>query len=201
MKHIGWFVTLGFCCLGSFFRPSVFGQEVQIWTAEALIPFLAMGSGNEDKTIEISAIATIDADGRFLLAADDENAKLLVIEAKTGKVKKEIVVPGVTTKPKWEGLARDDRGVYYAVGAFSVKANVTDPDKLKARSRLFTFRLKMEGTDEQSIMLDPANPPKEWDISDALISEGYSAKPSENKVKVEGLAVRTSVMANSTKKR
>lgn len=167
-------------------------QKIQVEIAEKPVPFLSLETGQENPKIEVSAVATIDDAGNFLLAVDDENAQLMVVDAKTGRIKKLLPLKGVSNspKPKWEALARDEEGAYYLAGSHSVKESETDANKLKLRSRLFHFRLQMNGADESTIAIDEASI-REWDITDALKADGYSSVIKDNKAKVEGLAVRT----------
>lgn len=89
-------------------------------------------------------------------------------------------------------MARDLEEAYYVIGAHSVKDPAEDgaQQKLKDRSRLFRFRLKGDGTAGTPLSIDEASV-VEWNITDALAIEGYSSDPAMNKVKIEGLAVRT----------
>jgi hypothetical protein len=119
---------------------------------------------------------------------DDENKDLLVVEAKSGKIKKFLNLTVIEKKAKWEGLARDEENNYYVVGSHSVKKGVTDPEKLKNRTHLLRFRLEMTASDINTLKIVEVI---EWDISDSLKSEGYNSNPPDNKVKIEGLAVRT----------
>jgi hypothetical protein len=165
-------------------------QEAHVAMVQPPIKFLAIDSGETDVKVEMSAVAPI-GDGTLLLMADDENKNLLVVEAATGKLKQTLTVKGVEKKPKWEAMAIDAEGDYYIISAHSVKdPNEADAQaKLKARSRLFHFRLK-GGTDGAPLIIDESSI-IEWDVTDALRAEGYDPDPHKNRVKIEGLAVRT----------
>ena len=143
-------------------------QIIQVENAEKPIPFIAI-DGQEDKNIESSAVEFIDNEGRFLLVLEDERSELLVVEAKTGQITRILSLKGVDKKPKWEGLARDEEGIFYAVGSHSVKIGETDAVKLKNRSRLFSFKLKSNSSNASDISIEDV---KEFDIADALKSEG-----------------------------
>jgi hypothetical protein len=155
------------------------------------IRFLSVDTGQENKKIEPSAVEPI-GDGKLLLVADDENKNLIVVETLTGRIKQQLKLSNFDKKPKWEAMARDLEGAYYVIGSHSVKdpAEEDAQQKLKDRSRLFRFRLKSDGADGTPLTIDEASV-VEWNIMDALAIEGYSSDPSKNKVKIEGLAVRT----------
>lgn len=172
--------------------PIVSAQIVQVEIAEKPMPFSSLEKEEENPEIEVSAVAAIDDAGKFLLAVDDEDARLLIVEAKTGHILKYLSLKGVSDKPKpkWEGLARDDEGAYYVVGSHSLKPGEIDDKKLKARSRLFRFRLKSNGSDICAFAIDE-NSVTEWSIVDAVAAEEKISNPNNVKAKVEGLAVRT----------
>jgi hypothetical protein len=166
-------------------------QKVKLKSAQPSVNFLSGETGQVNNKIEASAVEPGGGE-QHLIVADDESKNLVVVEAATGKIKQRLAFNSVEKKPKWEAMARDDEGAYYIVGSHSVK-DPTEPDapgKLKAHSHLFRFRLKDSGADGKTPVIDEASI-IEWDITDALTAAGYSLDPQQNKVKVEGLAVRT----------
>jgi hypothetical protein len=174
-----------------FLAPVSRAQEVHIESVQPPIRFLSLNTKQEDTKIEPSAVEPI-GDGKLLLVADDENKSLIVVEALTGQITQQLKLSNFDKKPKWEAMARDFEGAYYVIGSHSVK-DPTEEDaqqKLKDRSRLFRFRLKGGGADGAPLTIDEVSL-VEWNIMDALAIEGYSSDPSKNKVKIEGLAVRT----------
>lgn len=176
---------------GLFLAPASRAQEVHIDSVQTPVRFLSLGTGQEDKKIEASAVEPI-GDGKLLLVADDESKNLIVVEASTGRITQELkLLKDVDKKPKWEAMALDLEGTYYVIASHSVKdpTETGAQKKLKDHSRLFRFRLKGGGADGTPLAIDEASV-VEWDITDALAIEGYSSDPSKNKVKIEGLAVR-----------
>ena len=153
----------------------------------------ATGVVSDIKNIEPSAVETI-GNGRYLLVADDKDdntgRSLKIVEASSRIVIKLLEnIQGEVRNPKWEAMAKDDEGNFYVIGSHSGP----DPDKLAARSRLFRFRLKNEvATDPNNFAIDLTSV-RELDIKDSLTSlEFYGSVPEGQKVKIEGLAVRTS---------
>jgi hypothetical protein len=164
-----------------------FSQTVQVERAEKPIPFPGPSAG--DAPPEISAVEFIDNAGVLLLTADDENKKLAIVKSSGGETTLVKLRDFPDGKPKFEGLARDELGIFYVLGGHAVKAGETDPKKLKVRSSIFRFELSSMGTDPSAIKIDPTKV-VELDIKEALKSFGYSAVIAENKVKLEGLAIR-----------
>ena len=192
LKLIAWLIITSLTTIAA-------AQEVQVEIAEKPIPFLSLETRMENPKIEVSAVEAIDEAGNFLLAVDDEDARLMIVETKTGRILKYLSLKGVPNKPKpkWEALARDDEGTYYVVASHSLKEGETDAEKLKARSRLFCFRLKSNGSDISAIEIDE-NSVTELSIADSIVSEEQISNPNKSKAKVEGLAVRT--LFNADKK-
>ena len=175
-----------------FLTPLSRAQEVHIESIQTPIRFLSVDTKQEDTKIEPSAVEPI-GDGKLLLVADDENKSLIVVEALTGQITQQLKLSSFDKKPKWEAMARDLEEAYYVIGSHSVKDPMEEDaqQKLKDRSRLFRFRLKGGGADGAPLTIDDEAPVVEWNIMDALAIEGYNSDPAKNKVKIEGLAVRT----------
>ncbi len=143
----------------------------------------------EDARIEASAVETIDADGRFLLIADDKTNGLVVVEAATGlRIGAPLTLPAFPTDAKWEGMAKDDSGAFYIIGSHNGRTT----DEIEGHSRLLRFRLTGGGADGKPYAIDPGSVVS-YSIGDALKIEGLynSADPKSNRVKIEGLTVRT----------
>ena len=77
--------------------------------------------------VEASAVEPI-GDGKFVLIAHDKASEFYVVETATGK----IIGPPVTSDalpattasgPKFEGMARDSKGNFYAIGSHSGKTD------------------------------------------------------------------------------
>ena len=172
----------------------VVADEIQVELAPPPLPFLlhrplmAADSTALDMVLEASAVEPI-GDGRLLLVADDKVNGLMVVEAATGLR----VGPPLTSTAfpsegaKWEAMARDDAGAYYLIGSHSGR-----PSELAAHSYLLRFRLKGGGADGAALAIDESSVTR-FDIAEALAREGlYNlADPTKNRVKIEGLAVRS----------
>ncbi|MBK8809265.1 MAG: hypothetical protein IPN69_00830 [Acidobacteria bacterium] len=189
------FVYLSLLTVG--FAIPLAAQTIQVETAEKPVPFLAQATGAADIKIEVSAVVSIDDAGELLLAADDENSKLLVIEAKTGRVIDQLVLAGIDKpKPKWEGLAKDDEGAFYVIGGHTVKKEEeSDIAKLKARSRVFRFFIIENDENPSGLGIDDSRI-LEWSVAESLVKEEKINNPANIKIKTEGLAVKTLVDAN-----
>ena len=92
----------------------------------------AGGPARVDTTIEASGVEPI-GDGRLVLIAHDKSEELYVAEAATGRIVGEpLRCEAFPKTPKWEGMARDDRGNYYLIGAHTAKTagnpEVAGPD-------------------------------------------------------------------------
>jgi hypothetical protein len=166
-------------------------QEVQVEIVQPPLRFLTADTASEDKKIEPSGVEPI-GDGNLLLMADDKSESLIVVEASTARVKQSLSLSTFDNRPKWEGLAHDDEGAYYVIGSHFVEdpAEEGAQKKLTDVSRLFRFRLRSDGPDGTSFVIDTESS-IEWDITDALAIEGYHRDPRKNEVNIEGLTVRT----------
>ena len=167
-------------------------QDLKVLAAPT--PFNLMNSdGSENKTIEPSAVALI-GNGKFLLVADDKDDdagnSLKIVDAATGKVLKLITkvrLQPSPKEPKWEALAKDDQNNYYVSGSHNNK----DADKLANRSFMFRFKLENESEQDAQKIEIKVGSKQELDIKESLTAlKLYNAEPSDNKVKIEGLAVR-----------
>ena len=142
-----------------------------------------------DGKVEASAVEPI-GDGRFVLVAHDKAAEMYVVEAQTGR----IVGPAVTSAalpatteagPKWEAMARDSKGRYYAMGSHSGK---TAEEKAQ-RAHLVRFRFKEGGQAGEVPAVDPASV-RHFVAAGPLASALGKESKDVGKLKVEGLAVR-----------
>jgi len=146
--------------------------------------------GSENNSLEPSAVEAINE--KYLLVADDKTANLLIVEAAGGKIVKSLTIPQFSVgKPKWEAMTNDGE-FFYIIGSHAVKLDDTIDKltkKLAARSHLLRFKLKNVGDDVSKTEIDS---PTELDVTDSLSKSGlYNSNPNINKVKIEGLAVRT----------
>jgi hypothetical protein len=142
-----------------------------------------------DARVEASAIEPI-GDGKFVLVAHDKASELYLVETATGR----IIGPPVTSEalpatsaagPKWEAMARDAQGNYYAMGSHSGK----DDSEKSQRSHLVRFRFKAEPAPGEAPVVDPASVVK-FDAAGGLATALGLDKGDVAKLKVEGLAVR-----------
>lgn len=176
---------------------TAFGEEYRVEQASLPIPFLAPATAagerpKVDTVIEASAIEPI-GDGKLLLVAHDKTTELFVVETATGQVVGKPVTcsrfpNGAKIPPKWEGLARDDQGFYYAIGTHSGKAD----DDRAARSFLFRFRL-VGGTEGSPIAIDESSV-RRWQLGAALksaLAREVADAAEVDKRKIEGLTVRS----------
>jgi hypothetical protein len=146
--------------------------------------------GTEKVDLEPSAVQTISE--KLLLVADDKQPELLLVEITSGRIIKSLPLPAFTIrKPKWEAMAFDGE-FFYLVGSHAVKLDDTVEKltkKLVDRSHLIRFKLKNISDDAMAIQIDSVT---ELDVTDSLKKLSlYSSDPHLNKVKIEGLAVRT----------
>lgn len=170
-------------------------DEFRVEDASLPIPCLlspaATGvSGRVDEALEASAIEPIGA-GRLLLVAHDKRPELLVVEAATGlRVGRPLTCGrfpgGDETAPKWEGMARDEQGNYYIIGAHSGK------DDAERASRSFLFRFRLTGEASGNVAIDEANIVR-WQVGDALrqaLARETADEKAISQLKIEGMAVR-----------
>ncbi len=142
-----------------------------------------------DPKIEASAVEPI-GDGKYVLIAHDKAAEFFVVEAATGK----IIGPAVTSTslppttpagPKFEGMARDSKGNFYAIGSHSGK---TDAERGQ-RAHLVRFRFKAGLKPGETPTIDPDSVVRfaAWEsLKTALGSDSTEV----SKLKIEGLAIR-----------
>jgi hypothetical protein len=142
-----------------------------------------------DARVEASAVEPI-GDGKYVLIAHDKASELYVVETATGR----IVGPPVTSSalpatteagPKFEGMARDSKGNYYAIGSHSGK---TDGERGQ-RAHLVRFRFSADPRPGEVPAIDPASVRKydAWASLKAALGKDSS---EVDKLKIEGLAVR-----------
>lgn len=149
------------------------------------------GGGGIDAILKPSAIAPIDRHGRLLLVADDKVNGLVIVDAATGARAQSEPITSRYFPPesaKWEAMARDDAGYFYVIGAH----NGQSASEIAARSFLLRFKLTGGGASRAPLAIDEKSLTR-YQIADALARKKlYNASdPSRNRVKIEGLAVRT----------
>ncbi len=185
--------AFGLIAFGAWIGPNQAGAEaIRLEQATFPIPFLLPGTDAVDGVIEASGVEPI-GDGKLLLVAHDKATPLRVVETATGKQ----VVAGLTCPsfpneapiaPKWEGMARDDQGNFYVVGAHAGKTD----EVRTAQSFLYRFRLD-GGTASAPLSIDNASV-RRWRIDSALKAAVAADTRDESAVarrKIEGLTVRT----------
>jgi hypothetical protein len=177
------------------------GGEVHVEIALPPAPFLPSGApvlsppGGEaatgDATLEPSAAEPLTGDGRLLLVADDKTNGLLVVDVATGRQIGDRLTSRAfpAENAKWEALARDPSdNTFYLIGSHTGRTR----EELAAHSYLLAFRITGGGTDNKPFAIDESSVAR-YDIAGALARDGlYNlADPTKNRVKIEGLAVRT----------
>ena len=195
MSH-GKTIRSGFYLLGlmALAGPVRAGDTIRVEAETLPVPLHRPGASpaepiQVDARIEASAVEPI-GDGKYLLIAHDKASELYVVEAATGK----IVGPPVTSDafpptsasgPKFEGMARDSKGNYYAIGSHSGKTD----DERGQRAHLLRFRFKADLKPGEVPAIDPASVRKfeAWSSLKAALARDSS---EVDKLKIEGLAVR-----------
>lgn len=168
------------------FASVLISQEIILTIAEPLISF------SDDPAFEPSAVVPI-GDGRFLLVADDKDIKgrsLKIVDAASGKVLRTLDRFQPTDKnPKWEAMTKDDDGNYYVIGSHN---HASDLEKLASRSQMYRFRLLNELESDPSKINVDTKTVSELSVKEAFAEmKLYSKLPASNKLKIEGLAVRS----------
>lgn len=170
----------------------VVGAEIQVETAEPPRP-LPQVQSSDDEAIDMEASGVEALGGDVFLVAGDKDQAIVVLDAggASPRVAKQLKLKGAEKKPKWEAMARDQRGFVYVIGSHNAATETNKAvEKLAARSAIVRF--EVEG--------DPARPQElkakrelTLSITRALAGAGlYDAqKPKESRAKIEGLAVRT----------
>lgn len=137
---------------------------------------------------EPSAIESIN--DKYFLVAGDKVGDLYIVEAAGGKVVNILELEDFK-KPKWEAMAFDGE-YFYIIGSHAVKLDDSIDElieKQAERSHLLRFKLKNIDGDASKIEVDSII---ELNVSDSLKQAGfYDEDPFKNRVKIEGLAVRT----------
>ncbi|HEV7645709.1 MAG TPA: hypothetical protein VGO50_17350 [Pyrinomonadaceae bacterium] len=169
-------------------------QEIGVHTAG---PLVALGRLYADLEVEPSGVEPIGTDGKYLLIADDKNENLLVVNAANAQVagcveisedlksaKSESPlgykdknacarIPQHMPSLKWEGLALDSDGTYYAIDAFPKSSGIY----------LFSFsfdKAKLNQANPAFVIAKPARKIPRWITFPANFTEP---------VNVEGLAI------------
>ena len=164
------------------------GDEIRV--EPTTVPLALFRDGGEapkvDVTIEASGVEPI-GDGRLVLVAHDKSEELYVVEVATGRIVGEpIRCDDFPKTPKWEGMARDDRGNFYLVGAHTAK---TDEIR-KLQAQLIQFKIKGDGSSTEPFSVVPGSV-RTWKIRDSLASALGSDQGAVDQLKVEGLTVYT----------
>jgi hypothetical protein len=154
------------------------------------LPAPLLEDGKPNVVIEASGVEPI-GDGRRFLVAHDKAPALHVVDLATSRLVGAPIgsakFPAQTaTGPKWEGMARDDQGNYYIIGAHNGKID----DERATKSHLLRFRLKDNSGDVPAV--DDASVVR-WEVARALEAALKADGLDEERVakrKVEGLAVR-----------
>ena len=142
-----------------------------------------------DVVLEASGVEPV-GDGTLVLVAHDKKVPLLLAETATGRIVAEgLTSPsfpsGLTVGPKWEGMARDDQGFLYLMGAH----NGRTPEEKLQKSYLLRFKTNGEGAD---LAIDESTVTR-WHCADSLaraLSSQVADPVEAAKLKVEGLAIR-----------
>jgi hypothetical protein len=142
-----------------------------------------------DARIEASAVEPI-GDGKFVVVAHDKASEFFVVETATGRVVGDAVtaetLPATSSAgPKWEGMARDSRGNFYAIGSHSGK---TDEERSQ-RAHLVRFRFREDVKPGAAPAIDPASV-RRFEAAGSLASALGGESREVDKLKVEGLAIR-----------
>jgi hypothetical protein len=139
--------------------------------------------------VEASAVEPI-GDGKYVLIAHDKASELYVVEAATGKivgpaVTSDALPPTTASGPKFEGMARDSKGNYYAIGSHSGKTD----DERGQRAHLLRFRFKGDLKPGEKPTVAPASV-KRFDAWASLKTALAKDSSEVEKLKIEGLAIR-----------
>ena len=142
-----------------------------------------------DAKVEASAVEPI-GDGKFLLVAHDKASELYVVETATGRivgppVTSEALPPTTASGPKFEGMARDSKGNYYAIGSHSGKTD----DERGQRAHLLRFRFRGDLKPGEVPTIDPASV-RRFDARASLKSALGKESSEIDRLKIEGLAIR-----------
>jgi hypothetical protein len=154
----------------------------------ATFPAPILEHGRVQNVIEASGVEPV-GDGRHVIIAHDKAAPLYLMDLASGELAGEPICsprfPATADGgPKWEGMARDADGNFYAVGSHSGK---TDQER-SSKSHLVRFRLNKSAApaidDASVVRFDIAR-----SLASALKSAGLDDK-AVGKRKIEGLTVR-----------
>jgi hypothetical protein len=163
--------------------------------AEALpVPLHRQGASPSDPIqvdakVEASAVEPI-GDGKFVLIAHDKASELYVVETATGKIvgpplTSDALPPTTASGPKFEGMARDSKGNFYAIGSHSGK---TDEERGQ-RAHLVKFRFQGDLKAGEVPGIDPASV-RRFDAWASLKAALGKESGEVGKLKIEGLAIR-----------
>ncbi len=142
-----------------------------------------------DARVEASAVEPI-GDGKYVLIAHDKAAEFYVVEAATGKIvgpplTSDALPPTTASGPKFEGMARDSKGNFYAIGSHSGK---TDEERGQ-RAHLVKFRFQGDLKPGEVPTIDPASV-RRFDAWASLKTALGKESGEVDKLKIEGLAIR-----------
>jgi hypothetical protein len=167
-------------------------DDIRVASATVPVAF-TWGTGDSAKVdgkLEASGVEPI-GNGRLVLVAHDKTEPLYVVETATGRILSNEVTckafpHGLATGPKWEGMARDDDGNYYIIGAHSGK---TDAERAE-KAYLFRFRIK-GGVGEAPVTIDESSVVR-WQVAAGLASalaKQVQDPALQAKLKIEGLTI------------
>ena len=173
--------------------PAQAGDPIKVEAESLPLPLHREGASPADPIqidakVEASAVEPI-GDGKYVLVSHDKASEFYVVETATGR----LVGPAVTSPalpqtsasgPKFEGMARDSKGNFYAVGSHSGK---TDEERSQ-RAHLVRYRFQTL-VPGQAPTIDPASVVKfdAW----ASLKSALAAESNEvAKLKIEGLAIK-----------
>jgi hypothetical protein len=170
------------------------GDSIRVEAEGVPVPLHKAGASPSDPIqvdakIEASAVEPI-GDGKFVLIAHDKASEFYVVEAATGKLvgpplTSEALPPSTAAGPKFEGMARDSRGNFYAIGSHAGKTD----DERGQRAHLVRFRFQGDLKPGERPTIDPTSV-KRFDALSALKAALAKDSNEVDKLKIEGLAIR-----------
>jgi hypothetical protein len=181
-------ILLGMMALGA---PASSADTIRVEAESLPVPLHRPGASPSepievDAKVEASAVEPI-GDGKYVLVAHDKASELYLVETATGKIVGPPVTSGAlpattASGPKFEGMARDSKGNFYAIGSHSGKTD----DERGQRAHLVRFRFQ---GDQRFPTIDPASV-RRFDAWVSLKAALGKESGEVDKLKIEGLAIR-----------